>query len=203
MAGLGVVSEPFVQVMLGDEWLPVIPVFRILALVGLVQSVQSTVGHIFISKGRTDLMFYVGLAHAVLCVTGFLIGVQWGIVGVAWAYAVVYLGISMSLSQLTAIRLIGLTGTAYVRAMAPQVAITAAMTLACLLWIVAVGKIASLPAVALLATTVAVGVLVYCGLMLRTRPAVMGHLHSMVTQNPDSRFGRIGLSLTRWLAARA
>ena len=53
MAGLAVVADPFVRVVLGTKWIPAIRVFQILAPVGLIQSIQTTGGSIFVAKGRS------------------------------------------------------------------------------------------------------------------------------------------------------
>jgi len=82
---MGVVADPLIRTMLGEKWRPAILLFQILAPVGLVQSVQSTTGQIYMSKGRTDWMFRWGLYSSVVFVGSFLIGVRWGAVGVAGA----------------------------------------------------------------------------------------------------------------------
>jgi PST family polysaccharide transporter len=66
----------------------VIPVLTILAPVGLVQSILTTSGQIYAAKGRTDLMFKVGGTASVLYVISFIVGLPWGIRGVAFSYAV-------------------------------------------------------------------------------------------------------------------
>ncbi len=81
MAGLGVVADPFIRAILGLKWTAAIPVFQILAPVGLLQSVQTLVGSIYIAKARTDWMFRYGVYSCVVVVTAFLIGVRFGTVG--------------------------------------------------------------------------------------------------------------------------
>jgi PST family polysaccharide transporter len=66
----------------------VIPILTILAPVGLVQSIVTTVGQIYTAKGRTDLMFKVGGTASILCVISFIIGLPWGIRGVASSYSI-------------------------------------------------------------------------------------------------------------------
>jgi PST family polysaccharide transporter len=55
---------------------------------GLLQSVISTTGAVFMATGRTDLMMRLGALGAVLQVGSFFIGVHWGIEGVAICYLV-------------------------------------------------------------------------------------------------------------------
>ncbi|GBD86471.1 lipopolysaccharide biosynthesis protein WzxC [bacterium BMS3Abin03] len=60
----------------------------ILAPVGLIQSVATTTGSIYQAKGRTDWMFRWGAISGVIYVTGFFIGLNWGVIGVAVSYLI-------------------------------------------------------------------------------------------------------------------
>ena len=78
MVGLFAVSPHAIPFLLGDKWLPMIPIFRLLCLLGAVQSVLSTVGWIYLSQGRTDLMFKWSVFAGIIIMTGFAIGVSYG-----------------------------------------------------------------------------------------------------------------------------
>jgi PST family polysaccharide transporter len=91
MAGVTALAPEFIAVLLGPKWRPVAPVLRILAPVGMVQSIASTVGHIYMAMGKTAVMFRWSLLFTGLTLTGFVIGLHWGIGGVASAYAIVVL----------------------------------------------------------------------------------------------------------------
>jgi len=86
MTGLWVVSESFILSIFGEKWHPVIPLLMILAPLGMLQSVGATVGAIYQAKGRTDWMFRWGITTGTFSGICFMIGVKWGIIGVAWAY---------------------------------------------------------------------------------------------------------------------
>ncbi len=91
MIGLMALSEPFVLTVFGPQWSPVIPLLMILSPVGLLQSIGTTVGTIYQAKGRTDWMFRWGIGVGVVVMIAFIIGLRWGIIGVAAAYAAVTL----------------------------------------------------------------------------------------------------------------
>ncbi len=93
LTGLLVLAEPFVSVVYGDKWLPSAPVVMILAPVGMIQSVAALVNVLYQVKGRTDLLFYWGMLWTALYVLAFVIGLAWGILGVATAYLVVSLAL--------------------------------------------------------------------------------------------------------------
>lgn len=89
MFGLWVVADSFVVTVFGNQWEPVILLIKILIPVGMVQSIGTTVGAIYQAKGRTDLMFRWGVVLGVFTVISFVVGLKWGIVGVASAYAII------------------------------------------------------------------------------------------------------------------
>lgn len=95
MVGIWIVAEPFVLSIFGPKWAQAIPLIRILAIVGMAQSIGATVGAIYQAKGRTDAMFRWGVFAGLLCVVGFGVGLRWGVLGVAVAYAIVTLGLTI------------------------------------------------------------------------------------------------------------
>ena len=86
MAGLWVLRDPFVDVMLGHQWGEVAIILAWLAPVGLIQSVVSTNSTVFMATGRTNLLMRLGLLNTVLQLTAFFIGTRWGIEGIAACY---------------------------------------------------------------------------------------------------------------------
>lgn len=88
MVGLWVVAEPFVLSVFGTKWISVVPLIKILALVGMAQSIAATLGAIYQAKARTAALFYWGIGSGTLVVCGFALGLHWGVVGVATAYAI-------------------------------------------------------------------------------------------------------------------
>ncbi len=95
MAGLWLVAERFVLSFFGARWALVIPLVKILAPVGLAQSVVATVGAIYQAKGRTAALMCWGMGSSLLDVLGFLVGVRWGVLGVATAYAITSLALAV------------------------------------------------------------------------------------------------------------
>lgn len=89
MIGLFAVAHDFVVVVFGEKWLPMLPVLKILCLVGMVQSVGTTVGTLFLSTGKVRTLFYLTLTMTPAVIAAFAIGLRWGIEGVAAGYAIV------------------------------------------------------------------------------------------------------------------
>ncbi len=108
MLGVFVFAPEFVGLVFGGQWGAVVPLLRLLAIVGLMQSLGTNVGIIYLTKGRTDLMFYWGLLAAAVITTAIIVGLQWGVEGVALAYLLANLILFVP-SLLIPFLLIGLT----------------------------------------------------------------------------------------------
>src|SRR5262249_39285181 len=88
MLGLLVTAPEAIDVIYGRQWAPLVPILQILCVVGVLQAVGTTTGTIFMARARPGLVCGWGLAAAALIYPSFFIGVRWGVMGVAVAYAV-------------------------------------------------------------------------------------------------------------------
>ncbi len=88
MMGLLVVAPEFVRGIFGPQWERSIFLVQILAVVGLAQSVLTTVGWIYTSQGRTDIQLRWGIFAISIVTVSFLVGLLWDLEGVAIAYAI-------------------------------------------------------------------------------------------------------------------
>jgi len=86
-------ARDVVLVMLGHRWLPVVHIFRLLAPAALVGAINFAPAWLCISSGRTRKQFNFALVSAPVCVGAFLVGVRWGIEGVAVAFSTVFTGL--------------------------------------------------------------------------------------------------------------
>ncbi|RLM18274.1 lipopolysaccharide biosynthesis protein [Brenneria alni] len=86
MLGVAVLSKEFVLIVFGDKWMLTSDILIWLAPTAIIQSVLSTSGTIFMSKGRTDTLMLLGVIGAILQVSAFLIGVKFGIIIFAQLY---------------------------------------------------------------------------------------------------------------------
>ncbi|MCK4524844.1 MAG: MOP flippase family protein [Candidatus Andersenbacteria bacterium] len=83
-----VVAPQFIRVVFGSQWERSIFLVQIFALVGLMQSIGTTVGWIYQSQGRTDIMFRWGIFTSIVTAAAFILGLRWNIEGVAIACAI-------------------------------------------------------------------------------------------------------------------
>lgn len=87
-----VLSEELVLVILGEQWLPMVPLFKTFALVGFIQTPANVKGMMLLSCGKAKEYMYQGIAVSIVFIFAFIVGLNWGVIGVASAYAIaVYL----------------------------------------------------------------------------------------------------------------
>ncbi len=102
LAGLVVVAPDFVDVVLGQRWHEAAPLIQALAWVGVLQAIQVLNVDILQARGRTSVLFRYMVGFTIAHVIAFVIGLQWGVLGVAIAYAVSSTFVEPVLTYLTA-----------------------------------------------------------------------------------------------------
>ncbi len=179
MLGLLVVARSFVLGLLGPQWEAVVPILEILCMVGLVQSINASVGWIYTSQGRTDWQFRWGLVAGILTLLAFGIGIYWGIKGIAIAYLVrVYALTYFSLAIPG--KLIGMSFGDVVCAVAGILGCAVAMAM--LVWGVGLIPPKDWPPWAYLSVQVPLGAVVYWGLIRLFRLQAYQDVRALIVQ---------------------
>lgn len=86
MIGLIILAEPTILAVYGEKWQEAVGIVQVLCFSGMAQSIYFTGGWIFLSHGRTDMLLRWSIYTTLVRVVGVLVGSQWGLSGVAWAY---------------------------------------------------------------------------------------------------------------------
>nr|WP_162098446.1 oligosaccharide flippase family protein [Nitritalea halalkaliphila] len=81
-------AEALILLSLGAQWVEAIGIFQLLAITAFIQPVASTRGMVMISSGLSTRYFYWGLANAIVVTLAFVIGIRFGLSGIAIAYAI-------------------------------------------------------------------------------------------------------------------
>ncbi|MHB1306912.1 MAG: MOP flippase family protein [Limisphaerales bacterium] len=106
--GLWAVAQPAVLVLFGEPWKEMVPLLRILAPLGALQSVLALNSSLYLARGQTRRAFLVTVGTSLVLVPTFYFGLRCnGTTGLAWAY----LGVAMLMSPgiyLAASTLVGL-----------------------------------------------------------------------------------------------
>lgn len=95
MIGIAVLAKPLVLTLYGEKWAEAIPIIIILAPIGMLQSLATPTGRIYIAKGRADLNFRWMLISGLFVVGAFFVGLNWGVLGVVTSYAIVMLPVTL------------------------------------------------------------------------------------------------------------
>jgi O-antigen/teichoic acid export membrane protein len=104
LLGLAVVAPDFVVVVLGSQWDDAVPVLQILTWVGLLQALQGQNEAVLQTLARTRTLFRFSLVATAASIVAYAVGLAWGIVGVAAAYAVAMTVVEPYYAWLTARR---------------------------------------------------------------------------------------------------
>jgi len=83
-----VCSDNIINIVLGRQWIQAGEIFRILALVALIQPVGSSRGLVLVSTGNSRKYLVLGALTSFVVSISFFLGIPWGAKGVAMAYAV-------------------------------------------------------------------------------------------------------------------
>ncbi|MDB5593450.1 MAG: capsular polysaccharide biosynthesis protein [Hyphomicrobiales bacterium] len=82
-------ADELIRILLGEKWMAVAPIFYWLGFAGLIQPLIDSTGWLFFAQGRSKALMSMSVATSIVTVAAFFIGLRWGAVGVACAYAIV------------------------------------------------------------------------------------------------------------------
>lgn len=88
--GLWWVAEPFILVVYGDKWVTAAEAMRILILVGVMLNVLTPCGVLLDAQNRLGQEMVALIIRLAITILACLVGVQWGLAGVAWALVATY-----------------------------------------------------------------------------------------------------------------
>jgi O-antigen/teichoic acid export membrane protein len=81
------VTEDLVLLVLGSQWSEVVPLFRALGLAAFLGTFNVATGWALLPLGLADKEFRAGIFGAIVSISAFAIGAQWGALGVALAFS--------------------------------------------------------------------------------------------------------------------
>ncbi|HUI84170.1 MAG TPA: oligosaccharide flippase family protein, partial [Candidatus Binatia bacterium] len=183
MLGLTVTAQPFVRVFLGARWVPVAGLLVIFGPLGAAQSVYTTIGLIYNTKGRPDIQLRWAIFASMAYVASFVVGLRWGITGVAGCYALVW-ALLMVPGFLIPFRLVGLSGSHFFRSLWPTVWMSLVMAAVTAAWLGILQRLGVENVVVQLISAVALGMALYSLLLLWRRPPVLSDLATALQGSP-------------------
>jgi O-antigen/teichoic acid export membrane protein len=126
--GMAATAQPLVETLFGAKWLAMAPFVQILALAMPFMTLQVMFPPLCNALGRPGLTVRISAMGAVLMPIAFLVGIRFGVIGLAWAWLLAF-----PLFTLLTIRVagapMGLGASDVIRAVAPAIACSIAMAL--------------------------------------------------------------------------
>lgn len=178
-AGMFAVAPELVHVVLGSKWEGAILPVRIFCPLAALQAVATTTGTVYQARGRPDIQLKWGMVAAPVLIGCVILGLRWGIVGVAAATAIGSLGL-WPVGQSIANRLIELPMRRFACALGSAAAGSGLMLgvlLALKRWLLmALGA----PDALVLIVLIAVGMPLYCVLMSRIPGSALGDVARLI-----------------------
>jgi len=86
-----VMSKEVIQIVLGSQWTHASRIFAVLGIFGAFLPVWSTIGWLYVSTGQSKRMLGWGIFDGILVVLSVIVGIQYGVLGVAYAFVAVRL----------------------------------------------------------------------------------------------------------------
>lgn len=89
MLGLMVTANSVIVVVFGEKWLPMVPILQVLCIVGLLWPLHVINLEALKAQGFSHLFFRIEVIKTIIGVLLLILGVQFGVMGVAWSQVVV------------------------------------------------------------------------------------------------------------------
>jgi O-antigen/teichoic acid export membrane protein len=88
VAFLFVTADMVIPFLLGNQWVGSVIIFRYLAPAAFIGTFNVATGWVYISLGQTGRQFRWSILGSSVTITSFLIGIHWGVIGVAAAFSI-------------------------------------------------------------------------------------------------------------------
>ena len=161
--GMAVTAAPFIETVFGSKWLEMIPFVQLLALAMPFFALQIIFSPATNAMGKPSIYVTSSAAGAVIMPTAFLIGIQYGALGLGYAW-LVGAPLLLLITAVVSLPTIGARARDIVRAVLPSALAAGIMAGAVLL---TATLLIGFPAPARLAILVAIGAAVYLGISWR------------------------------------
>ncbi len=188
MALLACAAPQLVLVVLGGAWLPAAPLMAVLALAGARETIFYITPALTRATGRAGLNLWFELGSTAVQVTGIVIGLQYGVQGVAVGYAVAGFALTPVLLLLQRT----LTGVRIVSQLGALIAPVHAAIWASGAYLVIAVLLDGLPQVVILAAGAAGFAAVLCAVLWLVHPDVTARQLARLAQIAGRRAGHRG-----------
>jgi teichuronic acid exporter len=182
--GLALTADYAVRIVLGPQWEAVVVPLRILCIYAGLYTSQLLIGPVLMWTGQFRANMWCSVLAGIGLPLGFLVGTQWGLEGVAWAWSVVFPLVNLP-AMVIGFRTISAGFGAWLRALTPAAVSCAALAAALLGSRAALPDDTSVALAAVLAVAAgAIGYLAALWLLFRRRVmAMLAFLRALRSQS--------------------
>lgn len=164
LIGIAAVAPLLIPVVIGDQWLPIVPLIQVLALFSLIRSTGNAGGSLILACGRADLSFYWNLVLFAFIPSVIFVGAKInGLQGIAWSLLGLQMFLLIFWYHFVVRRLLGGCFSGFIGSMIAPV-IFAVPMVGAVIWIAPF--LSTLPAAMQLIVQIMCGAVVYVGLYL-------------------------------------
>jgi O-antigen/teichoic acid export membrane protein len=174
--GMAVTAPELVHVLLGEKWLPMVPIISVMALVMPLLTLQILFAPLNNAMGHPEISLRATLVGAIAMPIGFLVGAQYGVMGLAYAWVVGFPLVTIATFALSQ-RHIELRASDLARAIWPGLSASVAMAV---LVYFAKTALPPLPVVASLALLLVLGTMIYAGLLYWHAKSALTELFQLI-----------------------
>jgi Polysaccharide biosynthesis protein/Polysaccharide biosynthesis C-terminal domain len=163
MVGIAVTAPLAIPFILGDKWLPTVPLLICLAPLGLVQAMWAPISGVLIGMGRSDLTFKLGLIGSTTTIAAIFFGILFSSTFVALGVSVTAI-LSWSLASRKAMELCHASFKGVLKAISAP--LISALLMGCVVIAVQEMLFTALPLAIRLTASITVGILAYCLILI-------------------------------------
>lgn len=88
MLGLCALTEPLVLILIGEKWLPIVPLMQVLCLAWMVDPIALVNLNLLNVKGRTDLVLRLEVVKKITATVILFASLPFGLIGLCWGKAI-------------------------------------------------------------------------------------------------------------------
>jgi PST family polysaccharide transporter len=81
-------ADMLIALIFGQKWMTMLPIVRVFCILAINQSIGTLIANLYMAHGKTKEMFYLGTLLRIMLIGSIVIGLNWGILGVALCYTV-------------------------------------------------------------------------------------------------------------------
>ncbi|MGZ0018238.1 MOP flippase family protein [Nitrosomonas sp. wSCUT-2] len=88
MLGIMATAEPLVETLFGTQWLPSVPILRVLCLAGMLWPLHVINLNVLMAQGHSKLFFRLEVIKKIVGAGLLIVGTAYGVMGIAWSQVV-------------------------------------------------------------------------------------------------------------------